>query len=60
MLLHAGSNVVSRYFPMNTQIFDSVDDEFTFIKIMVYVVIAFILLIITKGKLGYEKEKIEF
>ena len=46
--------------PMNTQIFDSVEDEFTFIKIMVYGAIAIIFLITTKGRLGYEKEKIEF
>jgi len=60
MLMHAGSNVVSRYFPMNTQIFDSIEDEFTFIKIIVYGSIAIFLLIITKGRLGYKKEEIEF
>lgn len=60
MLLHAGSNVVSRYFPMNTQIFESVEDEFTLIKAIIYWSIAILLLIITKGSLGYKKEKIEF
>ena len=60
MLMHAGSNVVFRYFPMNTQIFDSVEDEFSIIKTIIYVTIAIILLISTKGKLGYKKEEIEF
>jgi len=60
MLMHAGGNVVSRYFPMNTQIFDSVEDEFTIIKTIVFGSIAVILLIITKGSLGYKKEEIEF
>jgi membrane protease YdiL (CAAX protease family) len=60
MLMHAGSNVVSRYFPMNTQIFESVEDEFTIIKTIIYGVIAIILLICTKGRLGYKKEEIEF
>ena len=60
MLLHAGSNVVSRYFPMNTQLFDSPVDEYSIIKTMVYGSIAVVLLIVTKGRLGYTKEKIEF
>lgn len=60
MLMHAGSNVVSRYFPLNTQIFESVEDEFTIIKTFVYWSIAILLLIFTKGSLGYTKEKIEF
>jgi len=58
--MHAGSNVVSRYFPLNTQIFESVEDEFTIIKTFVYWSIAILLLIFTKGSLGYTKEKIEF
>ena len=60
MLVHAGSNVVFRYFPMNTQIFDSAKDEFTIIKTIVLGAIAIILLILTKGSLGYQKEEIEF
>ena len=60
MLMHAGGNVVFRYFPMNTQIFDSVEDEFTIIKTIIYGTIAIILLIVTKGSLGYKKEEIEF
>lgn len=55
MLFHAGSNVVSRYFPMETQIFENIDDEFTVIKAMVYGLIAIVLLIVTRGKLGYKK-----
>jgi membrane protease YdiL (CAAX protease family) len=57
MLFHAGSNVVSQYFPMNTRVFDSVEDEYTLIKIFVYGSIAILLLILTKGKLGYKKEE---
>lgn len=55
MLLHAGTNVVFRYFPMETKVFDSVADEFTVIKTIVYCLFAIILLIISKRSLGYEK-----
>ena len=54
MLLHAGTNVVFMYFPMESRIFDSVDDEFTLIKTIVYFLFAVILLITTKGSLGYK------
>ena len=57
MLFHGGSNVVFRYFPMNTQLFANVDDEFTIIKTFLYWLIAIILLIVTKGTLGIRKEK---
>lgn len=53
MLLHAGTNVVFRYFPMETEILNSVEDEFTLIKAIVYWIVAIILLITSKGKLGY-------
>jgi membrane protease YdiL (CAAX protease family) len=56
MLLHAGTNVVFRYFPMETKVFDSVADEFTIIKTVVYLLFAIIILIISKGTLGYGKE----
>jgi membrane protease YdiL (CAAX protease family) len=56
MLLHAGTNVVFRYFPMETKIFDSVADEFTLIKTIVYFLFAIILLIKTKGFLGYKEQ----
>jgi membrane protease YdiL (CAAX protease family) len=59
MLMHAGSNVVSRYFPMNTRVFESVEDEYTLIKILVYGSIAILLLILTKGKLGYIKDELD-
>ena len=54
MLLHAGTNVVFQYFPMQTKIFNSVEDEFTVIKTVVYSIFAIILLITTKGNLGYK------
>jgi membrane protease YdiL (CAAX protease family) len=59
MLFHAGSNVVFRYFPMETQIFDNLKDEFTVIKAVVYGLIAIALLTATKGTLGYRKKETE-
>jgi membrane protease YdiL (CAAX protease family) len=59
MLFHAGSNVVFRYFPLNTQIFESMEDEFTVIKAVVYGLIAIALLIATRGTLGYRKKETE-
>lgn len=56
MLLHAGTNVVFRFFPMETKVFESVADEFTVIKTIVYWLLAIILLIISKGTLGYKKK----
>ncbi len=57
MMLHAGTNVVFRFFPMETRIFDSVSDEFTVLKTIVYWLFAIVLLIISKGTLGYEKQE---
>jgi membrane protease YdiL (CAAX protease family) len=57
MLFHGGSNVVFQYFPMKSQLFANVEDEFTLIKTLLYWLIAIILLIVTKGTLGYKKEK---
>lgn len=54
MLLHAGTNVVFQYFPMQTKIFPTLADEFTVIKTAVYTIFAIILLIATKGRLGYK------
>lgn len=59
MLLHAGSNVVSQYFPMNSRVFENVNDEYTLIKAGLYLFIAIILLISTKGTLGIYREKSE-
>lgn len=56
MLLHAGTNVVFRFFPMETKIFESIADEFTLVKTIVYWLFAIALLIISKGTLGYKKE----
>jgi membrane protease YdiL (CAAX protease family) len=55
MLLHAGTNVVFRYFPMETHVLDFVKDEFTLIKTIVYYIIAIILLIVSRGTLGYSR-----
>ncbi|OFY68594.1 MAG: hypothetical protein A2V64_10980 [Bacteroidetes bacterium RBG_13_43_22] len=56
MLLHAGTNVVFRYFPMETSVFNNVADEFTVIKTIVYWLLAIILLVMSKGSLGYKKQ----
>jgi len=40
---------------METKVFDSIADEFTLIKTIVYLLIAVILLITTRGSLGYRK-----
>lgn len=58
MLLHAGTNVVFRYFPMEIKIFDFVNDEFTVIKTIVYWLFAIVLLITSKGNLGYTNNDI--
>ncbi len=55
MLLHAGTNVVFRYFPMETKVLGNVADEFTIIKTICYFFFAIILIVITKGSLGYRK-----
>lgn len=55
VLLHAGTNVVFNYFPMETKVFDSVADEFTLIKTIVYLLFAIILIVITNETLGYKK-----
>jgi uncharacterized protein len=57
MLLHAGTNVVFRYFPMENTVFESVEDEFTVIKTIVYTLISLILLMATNGTLGYNKKE---
>jgi hypothetical protein len=41
---------------MEIKVFDLVSDEFTVIKTIVYWLFAIILLIISKGTLGYEKQ----
>lgn len=58
MLLHAGTNVVFRYFPMETKVFESVADEFTLIKTIVYLFLAIIIFVFTRGSLGYDGHKI--
>jgi membrane protease YdiL (CAAX protease family) len=55
MLLHAGTNVVFRYFPMETKVLVNVADEFTVIKTICYFFFAIILIVITKGSIGYRR-----
>jgi uncharacterized protein len=56
MLLHAGTNVVFRFFPMETKVFESFSDEFTVIKTVVYFFFAIMILFISKGKFQKVKE----
>lgn len=55
MLFHAGSNVVFRYFPMNTNLSDTIEDEFTVVKTGIYWLLALIIIVMTKGTLGKDK-----
>ncbi len=57
MLFHAGSNVVFRYFSMETDIWPGIEDDFTLIKTIVYAGFAIILLWATKGTLGHKKKQ---
>jgi membrane protease YdiL (CAAX protease family) len=57
MLFHAAGNVVFQYFPMQTQVLNSMADAFTVIKAIVYWIFAIILLIATRGNLGKESSE---
>lgn len=53
MLLHAATNIVFDYFPGSNTIFSSPDLDFNIFKSMAYWTVAIIIIIATKGKLGY-------
>ena len=54
MLLHAGTNVVFQFFPMQKILFKSLDYDFTVIKTLVYWLFALLIIVFTRGKLGYK------
>jgi membrane protease YdiL (CAAX protease family) len=53
MLFHGGGNVYSTWFPMETVMVGSVAVEFNALKAVVYATIALVLIITTRGQLGY-------
>jgi membrane protease YdiL (CAAX protease family) len=53
MLFHGGGNVYSTWFPMETVIVGSIAVEFNGLKAIVYTTIALVLIVTTKGRLGY-------
>lgn len=56
MLLHAATNIVFEYFPRTDVIFKSMSFDFNIFKVISYWIIASVILIISKGKLGYLKK----
>jgi len=57
MLLHAGTNHVFKYFPMEMVVIRSLAYDFNILKTIVYWTIAIILLITTTGRLGLRSDK---
>ena len=55
MLLHSGTNVVFDYFPRTNTIFSSPDQDFNIFKSMAYWIVAIIIIVATRGHLGYSK-----
>ena len=61
MLMHTGGNLygsmLSSSLVMETVLVDSPGLDFTILKTVYYTVVAIVLLIVTKGRLGYSSEK---
>lgn len=55
MLLHAGTNAVFGFFPRESEVFGSMDLDFNIIKTITYWLVALVIIITTKGQLGYPK-----
>ncbi|MFC2039034.1 CPBP family intramembrane glutamic endopeptidase [Chloroflexota bacterium] len=55
MLFHQATNIIWNYFPMPDEILSGVDDFIVF-KTIVYWTIAIVLIVTTKGRLGYQSE----
>ncbi|MBN2050620.1 MAG: CPBP family intramembrane metalloprotease [Spirochaetales bacterium] len=53
MLLHAGTNVIGSFIPIPEDIFSGFD-TFMILRSIVYWIMAIVLLIATKGRLGYQ------
>ena len=56
MLFHQATNHIWNYFPMPDDVLSGIDD-FIVLKTIVYWTIAAILMITTKGRLGYHLDK---
>jgi membrane protease YdiL (CAAX protease family) len=53
MLLHGATNIVFEYFPTTNTIFSSPDLDFNIFKSMSYWTVAIVIILATKGQLGY-------
>ena len=53
MLLHAGTNIVFDFFPRTNTIFTSPSVDFNVFKSVAYWIVAIIIIVLTKGQLGY-------
>ena len=52
MLLHAGTNIVFDFFPRTNLIFSSADLDFNVLKAIAYWIVALVIIVVTKGRLG--------
>jgi membrane protease YdiL (CAAX protease family) len=53
MLLHGATNIVFEYFPATNTLFSSPDIDFNIFKSMAYWTVAIVIILATKGQLGY-------
>jgi membrane protease YdiL (CAAX protease family) len=53
MLLHGATNIIFDFFPTTNTIFSSPDLDFNIFKSMAYWTVAIIIIVVTKGQLGY-------
>jgi membrane protease YdiL (CAAX protease family) len=54
MLFHGGGNVYSTWFPMETLSVGAIEVEFNALKAVVYGIMALIVIVATRGRLGYQ------
>ena len=56
MLLHAATNIIFDFFPRTNTIFSSASIDFNIFKSMAYWIVALVIIVITKGRLGYSSK----
>jgi len=56
MLLHSGTNIVFDFFPRTKTIFSSSSLDFNVFKSLAYWIVAIVIIVATKGRLGYSQE----
>ncbi len=56
MLLHAGTNIISSFTPTSGLIFE-IEDSFSLVRGVIYWVLALIIILFTKGKLGINSKQ---